>query len=130
MAFLRDTPVDVALGADHDIEIPPRLTRDLEAVAQSCRIQVLAVRGEWFADLDDGVRWFSNASVPERLALLGNAFRRPRVEQEIREALLRAYGVSEVVSIGIEFDSVERHCRVRWTTRTVWGDDVSGEQEV
>ena len=78
MALLETDPVDWALDEDGDLIIPIRYTRGLAAVRQGQLIRMRFVRGEWFANLDTGIRYMPNASVPARLALLGQRFNRAR----------------------------------------------------
>ena len=125
-------PYDWKLDEDGDVIVPIEYVRGLEAVEQACRVNIRAVRGEWFANLDDGMPWYENDTVPERLALLGGRFNKARVLEEFRKVLLGSFGVSEVLSLDVTFDNPSRHMTVTWKTKTVWGDtlDDSLDEEI
>lgn len=130
---LRTDPCDWKLDDGHDLIVPLEYTRDLDAVVQSCDVNLRAVRGEWFANLDDGMPWYENDDVPERLALLGGKFNEARILAEFRTALLGSFGVARVLSLKADFNRSTRQLSVDWVVLTVWGDtagDTLAEQEV
>lgn len=128
--MLSTDPIDWQLDDDGDLVIPIRYTSNLAGVKQAIRIRVLAVRGEWFANLDSGVRYFPNDTVAARDALLGQRFNRERALAEFRNAIASAPGVSEILELVVDFERSTRVLTVRWRTRTVWGDTLVDSLEM
>jgi hypothetical protein len=118
MALVTD-PIDLLLDGDGDIVVGPDLvfSKGIEAVAQSARIRLLSFKGEWFADLEDGVPYYQN--------ILGQKFNQTHVRDAFRDALLGTADVAEIVSLVTEFNRGTRLLSVSWELLTVFGDTVS-----
>lgn len=116
--LLLDDDGDLALGVDFDLQF----STGLAAVAQACRIALLLVRGEWFADLGLGVPYFEREGVTAAEALMGQKFNKAKATSAFREALEGVDGVVSVVSIAVTFNSVTREMTVTWVVRTEFGD--------
>jgi hypothetical protein len=120
--------VRLAYTTAGDVEVPLRFAAGVEAVAQGCRDRVLAVKGEWFRDLDLGVRWRENDRVEASRAILGQRFNARKARSEIRAALLAdpTEAVTEVLSIDVAFDGATRTMDVRWQVRCAFADTAVG----
>ncbi len=125
MTLLTDK-CDLALDVDGDLLIADdgdlARTSGLGAVVQACRIALSLVRGEWFANLSDGVPYFEREGVDPSEALLGGKFNRQKFVSAFQDALRLVEGVIEIVSLTVDYDAVTREARVRWIVRTEFGD--------
>lgn len=133
--MLETDPIDLLLDDDGDLIVDEvsndlTLSSGLDAVAQSARISCQLIRGEWFANLDDGIALLERDGVSANEAILGQKFSRARVIEAYREALLAADGVNSILSIGVEFDRATRTATVSWRLSTVFGDTPEDSLEV
>lgn len=101
------------------------MTTGADAVRQGILIRLRNIRGEWFADLDDGVPWFENDSVPAADAILGRPFDEIRTAAAFREAILDTPGVAAIDRLNVAFDGPTRSVRADWVVRTTFGDTVA-----
>jgi len=110
---------DFLLDADNDLVIDGdfAFTSGVAGVAQTIRLRMLAVKGEWFLDLGDGVPYFDG--------LLGSRFDAAAVTQLFRSQLLAIPLVSSILAFGLNFDGVTRTLTVSWEVKTVFGDTVT-----
>jgi hypothetical protein len=120
-----DIPIDPLTGDVVFTEGDLVLTTGHAAVAQGIWIALSDIRGEWFADLDDGVPWLANDSVPDEEAILGGKFDELRVSAAIREAILGVPGVAEIVTLVVSFDAATRALSISWVVRTSFGDTIA-----
>lgn len=120
-----DIPIDPLTGDVVFTEGDLVFTTGSAAVAQGIWLALSDIRGEWFADLDDGTPWFANATVPDDEAILGSKFDELRVSAAIREAILGVPGVAEIVNLNVDFDSATRALSVSWFVRTSFGDTIT-----
>lgn len=128
---LSTDPIDFALDpATGDLVIPARFSRGLEAAVQQARICMLACRGEWFLDLDNGVPYLERDGVPAEEALLGQKFDANKATAMMRNALANASLIVEVISLNVTFDRAARAMTVRWEGRTSFGDLVSDDLDL
>lgn len=105
-------PTDLALDPDTwDLEIPPRLIRGAEAVAQRLMVRLRWIKGEWYLDQNQGVPWFE--------ILLGQKNPDVRlVEGIIRQAILSTPGVTSVQEISVTYDPTTRHASLAFVATT------------
>lgn len=115
-------PVDWELDDDNDLIIPLRYTSGLAAVAQGARIRLNMIRGEWFMDLDLGIPWMENDTVPAEQAILGEQFNKAKAIAAVRTMLLLTPGVRSIKSLEIDWDNSARTMTVTWELTTEWGD--------
>lgn len=117
----------VRLAADtttHDVIVPLRFASGVEAVVQGCRDRLMAVRGEWFRDLDLGAPWLENDRVSSSVAILGQRFNDARVRNAVRNALLGdpSGAVAEVLRLEASFNRATRVLTITWQVRATFGD--------
>lgn len=111
--------VDLVLGPDNDLIIDDddlQLARGVDGVTQLCRVAVQMFAGEWFLDLDLGVRyWDSILGVEgERARLVALA--------DLRDVLSAVPGVLSIIKLAAEFDGATRTLTATWQVRTSSGD--------
>ncbi len=125
--MLRDEPQDILLDADHKVIIDADLhwSSGPQGIAQGIKIACLMIRGEWFLDLDEGLPYLENASVPASDALLGGRFNKTKALAAYRRSILSAPGTNEILSLEITFDPITRRMQVDYEVKTVFGDTVS-----
>ena len=124
--MLSTDPIDLALDpSTGDLLIASgrlSLTSGVAAVVQGIRIRLQLIAGEWFLDLDAGVRYFPRDGVDARLAIFGAKFDETKAAREFRAAILATPGVLAVTQLAIDFDGRTRAMSVRWQASTVFGD--------
>src|SRR4051812_26574725 len=105
------------VGNDLVITDDLQFVAGIDGVAQLCRIAVQMFAGEWFADLDQGIRYWD--------AILGNSpeLARTVALSEFRDTLLTVPGVLAVTRLEVKFsDAGRRTLTVTWQVRTASGD--------
>lgn len=126
MAILSTDPIDFPLDpVTGDLVIANgRLiaTTGLTAVVQGVRRRIQMIAGEWYLDLDYGVRWFERAGVPAASAIFGQKFDQAKCDLELRRAILATPGVTSVIKMDISYSSTTRALSVSWQARCVFGD--------
>jgi len=126
MAILSTDPIDFPLDpVTGDLVIANgRLiaTTGLTAVVQGVRRRIQMIAGEWYLDLDYGVRWFERAGVPAASAIFGQKFDQAKCDLELRRAILATPGVTSVIKMDISYSSTTRALSVAWQARCVFGD--------
>ena len=126
MAILSTDPIDIPLDPiTGDLVITNgRLvpTTGISAVIQGVRRRIQMIAGEWFLDLDYGVRWFERAGVPAASAIFGQKFDQAKCDLELRRAILATPGVTSVIKMDIFYSSTTRALSVAWQARCVFGD--------
>lgn len=94
-----------------DLEL---ITDPGEAIAQSLRLTLRTVQGEWFLDTSHGVDYFGTVLV--------KGAQRSRVESEFREKILAVRGVNSLVSFTSTYDEVTRRFGLTFTVDTDEGE--------
>lgn len=125
MAILSTDPIDLLADSNGDIVVLGgrfQMSSNLAAVVQGVRRRILATAGEWFLDLDFGVRWFERAGVPASQAIFGQKFDQVKIDAEIRKAILSAPAVTSIVKIDIAFIGTTRAVSIAWQARCLFGD--------
>lgn len=132
MALLLTDEIDWKLDATGDIPASGDLefTTGVNAVVQGARIRLRQIAGEWFLNLDQGVRYFERDGVLARDAIMGQKFDRAKALREFRRALLgdASLGVVgvpaivELTKLECDFVSSTRTLTVTWQARTEFGD--------
>lgn len=126
MGILSTTPLDFKLDpADDDLYIGPNgpeFVYGPEGVAQLIKIAIRLRAGEWFMNLDAGVKWHKVLGEKWDDAL--EAFLR----SQLIAAVARVPGYVETSSMDISFDGATRGVSVTWEVRIAF-DDI-GEQTI
>lgn len=124
------TGVDWAIDLDTgDLLFPLRYTTGLQAVAQGIRIRLLSFKGEWFADLDDGVPYLARDGVTAAEAILGQKYDEDKALAAFRKAILTAPGVNELSGLVLTFNATTRSLTVSFNVRTSFGVITVNELE-
>jgi hypothetical protein len=119
---LIDIPIDPVTG---DIVITNgRIlpTSGFAAVVQGVRRRMLAIAGEWFIDLDFGVRWFERVGVPASAAIFGQKFDQAKCDAEIRKAILSTPAITSIIKLDVAFNGTNRGVTITWQARCAFGD--------
>ena len=103
----------------------------VDAVAQGLKQRILLFKGEWFANLDEGVPYYDNEETGE-VGILGSKFNEERIRAAIRSVILATPGVSSIRSLSAQYDGATRTVTIAWNVVTTFGDTVtdSGDFEV
>lgn len=82
------------------------MVENVDSVAQSLKTRLQMVRGEWFADLDEGTPYVGRILVkmPD-LSVVRSA---------VRERILATDGVLQLLSLSLDFDKSARTLSVRF----------------
>lgn len=114
--------LDLALNAKtHDIVLngDVMFIDDVERVAQQIKIQLLTFLGEWFLDVTHGVPYLEYVLVKNPNFTL--------IRELFREQILKVDGVSNLVSIDIDFESATRKMLLSYEAETEYGMIVRKE---
>lgn len=125
---LRTDPIDWRIDPEtKDLDITTDLvwTTGPEAVVQGIRIALSMIKGEWFADLEEGVPYLERDGVDPQTVLLGRKFNPERARAAMRPEILKVPGVKSIISLDPSFDNATRTLTVRFVVDTVFGDTVS-----
>lgn len=119
---LATDPLDLALDANGDLEIPLRHVSGLEGVAQLIRIRLSMIRGEWFHDLDAGVPYLPSPGIDPAAVILGSKrFDPVLAEAQFRDAISRVPGVAAIESMSVVLGA-NRRLTVTWKVVTEFDD--------
>ena len=114
--------LDLALNAKtHDIALngDVMFIDDVERVAQQIKIQLLTFLGEWFLDVTHGVPYLEYVLVKNPNFTL--------IRELFREQILKVDGVSNLVSLDIDFESATRKMLLSYEAETEYGMNVRKE---
>lgn len=115
-------------------DLPPtgniQYTTGLTAVLQAAYIRLRMFAGEWFANLDAGVRYLERDGVTAAQALLGQKFNKGKACREIRDNLIGnpsrnitpIAGIVELLVCDAAFNTSTRVMTITWQARTQFGD--------
>lgn len=110
------TMLDLALNAKtHDLALDGDVLfiDNVERVAQQIKIQLLTLMGEWFLDITHGVPYLEYILVKNpNFTLIRDIF---------REQILKVDGVTNLVSIDIDYDSATRKMSLAYEAETEYG---------
>lgn len=98
-----ELPRDLLLDSEGDLDISTgdvQLTTGKEAIAQSIDIGLGTIKGEWFADEDEGLDLFG--------VILVNNPSEPAIQEELRRVVLLSEGVVSVPTISLVLDRPAR----------------------
>ena len=123
MPNLPDNPIDTALDANDDIEIPQRYTSGPEAVVQGIKLRLERIKGEWFRDLDNGIDWLEDEELGIA-GILGSKFDASEIRAKLYPAAALAPGVTSVARFDVTFDGATRVMSVDFEVRTVSGENT------
>lgn len=91
---IRDLALDRVTG---DLELPLRIVKGVEALAQRLRLRLLQWRGQWFLD--------ETLGVPYAQQILGRrGTERVMLEVTLRRIILETVGIDSVRSFDVVFD--------------------------
>lgn len=128
MALLSTDPIDWYLDPTaHDLIIDTDLswTTGVQAVVQGIKIALAMIKGEWFADLDEGVPYLERDGVESAEVLLGQKFNIERARAAMRPVILSVPGVKSLISLDPSFNRQTRVVTIRFVVDTVFGDTVT-----
>ncbi|WP_304110493.1 hypothetical protein [Phascolarctobacterium succinatutens] len=114
--------LDLALNAKtHDLALNGDVLfiDNVERVAQQIKIQLLTFLGEWFLDVTHGVPYLDYVLVKNPNFTL--------IRELFREQILKVDGVSNLVSIDIDFESTTRKMLLSYEAETEYGMIVRKE---
>jgi hypothetical protein len=114
--------LDLALNAKtHDLALNSDVMfiDNAERVAQQIKIQLLTFLGEWFLDVTHGVPYLNYVLVKNPNFTL--------IRELFREQILKVNGVSNLVSIDIDFNSATRKMLLSYEAETEYGMIVRKE---
>jgi hypothetical protein len=112
--------LDWQLDADGDLDFTGgdiNFTSGAAGVAQAIQIRLRSFRGEWFANLDNGVPWFESILVKNPNI--------PEIKEYIRQAIMDAPFVLRLTSLELDYNRAERTLSVDW--RVLAGDQTTVE---
>lgn len=112
---------DIQLDVDDDIVLVSDLVltpEGPESVEQALLIALRMVRGEWFADLDEGLPLLEGNGVEPEEALLGQPYEEDKWRREISAIIEGVKGVTELVRLDIANTAVNRTVKVRAQVQT------------
>lgn len=129
MALLVTDPIDFYLDPlTHDLAFSKgdlQWSRGVPAVVQGIKIRLWMIKGEWFADLDEGIAYLERPGVEDSQVLLGRKFSQERARASMRPAILAVPGVKEILSLDPTFDGRTRRLSIKFSVSTVFGDTVA-----
>jgi hypothetical protein len=104
---------DLLLDADGDlvVDTDAALVAGRQAIAQGLRSELLMIQGEWFANLDAGLPWFTQIFGAKDLA---------RVRQLLGNAIAARPGVRSLDELQVALDE-NRHLTVSYSVSTIFG---------
>ena len=108
--------LDLALDAKtHDLTLNGDVLfiDNAERVAQQIKIQLLTFLGEWFLDVTHGVPYLDYVLIKNPNFTL--------IRELFREQILNVDGVSNLVSIDIDFNSATRQMSLSYEAETEYG---------
>lgn len=117
---------DLALDASGDLDVQGSdlvIVRGTDSITSDLRARLQFFRGEWFLDRDAGLPYFTDilgVKSPNLQAI------RAIFEAEIRETP----GVTELLSLELDFDTEDRTLDVSWRVRADAGELIEGAQEI
>lgn len=114
--------LDLALDAKtHDLALNGDVwfIDNAERVAQQIKIQLLTFLGEWFLDVTHGVPYLDYVLIKNPNFTL--------IRELFREQILKVDGVSNLVSIDIDFESTTRKMLLSYEAETEYGMIVRKE---
>lgn len=109
---------DLALDTDGDllVALDASLLSGAEEVRQALQLNLAAIRGEWFADLDYGTAWFQE--------ILGARYSEAHARRVFSTAILGTTGVTAVSELTLVFDYTTRNLEASFTVSTVYGEPL------
>lgn len=114
--------LDLALNAKtHDLTLDGDILfiDNAERVAQQIKIQLLTFLGEWFLDVTHGVPYLDYVLIKNPNFTL--------IRELFREQILKVDGVSNLVSIDIDFESDTRKMLLSYEAESEYGMIVRKE---
>lgn len=106
------------------------MSKGMPAIVQGTNIRLRMIAGEWFANLDAGLRLFERLGVTASQALIGQLFNRTKAVRELRANLLgdpsrNIVGVPGIDGLKVcdaKFDIPTRRMTITWQGVTAFGD--------
>lgn len=90
----------------------PVLLSGADALAQSLRVRLRFIKGEWFLDLDAGMDFAGK--------VIGKHSRETALA-EIRRVIRETPGVADILRLEADFSQTTRTLSVRWSVATDYG---------
>lgn len=130
MAIAVTDPIDILLDADGDIVFEKgtfAFSSGVEGAAQSLRFGLQMIKGEWDLDLNEGMPWFENDSVPETDAIFGSKFNERKVRQSVRDVVDKNPLIRELLTLSLDYDAGSRRLSIAVEVNTIFGQPVTVE---
>lgn len=115
---LTDEPRDLLLDENNDLVITTDLqfATGVQAVVQSCRIAIQLFAGEWFLDLDAGIRYWEDILAQKPAIAVAAA------KVEFRRELVAVAGVLRIIKLDVTYTRETRTLNVTWQVLTGLGE--------
>lgn len=131
--MLETDPVTIKTSAAGDIVIAngrTSLAAGLDAAVIGATTRMRLILGEWFLNLGVGVPWLERPGVSAARAILGQRYNAAKLRSEMRRAILRTPGITEITRLEVSFAAATRTATVTWRARCVFGDTDLNTLEV
>lgn len=116
-------PIDFLLNlTTGDMVIPPVLSRGIAGFMQAVRIRLALIAGEWFLDLDAGVRYYERVGVTAAQAIFAQKYDQAKAISEFRKAITSTPGFLSLSTLTVTFAGPTRAMSVQWAAMTVFGN--------
>ena len=103
------------LLTDGDLE----LVYDGEEIAQSAKIAILFIRGDWFLNLLEGLPWFTE--------MFSTQVSYSRKRDLIKSAILETTGVIQLVQFTFDKSDTDRNAEITFTVQTEFDTIQNGQ---
>lgn len=121
-ALTNNDPIDLLLDDDGDLVVDSDIhfSSGLNAVRQGLELRLATAAGEWFLDRDIGIPYWDNAEFGI-VGIIGGKFDEPLIRAEFRSEIAAAPGVTEILSLNVEFDRPTRELKIAYRVRSEFG---------
>lgn len=99
-----------------------QLFDDTNQIMQNLAIRLRFVLGEWFLDLTQGVPYFE--------VFFKKAPNQIQIESILKEEIVNTRGIVELTSFESDFDARKRIYSVKFSARSISGEDLLKELEI
>lgn len=123
MALLSTDPVCLEVNqTTGELVVPFAFLTGARGVRQRIITLLKLHVGEWFLDMEKGVRWLPGNGVKQSEAILGNDFDRVRLLAHLSDVISSVEGVDSILTI--EATESERNVAVAFEVRCAFADTV------
>jgi hypothetical protein len=89
--------------------------RNLLALSQHIQTRLLEWKGDCFFDNEAGVDWNNRLEKRQQLEPL---------RDEVRTVILKTDGVTEVINVSFNFNSINRGLRLDYSIKTIYSEEI------